>query len=403
MKENGKQNRGPRHILQRYRALPGDLRSKSPSRRASARRLLAASICVLLMLACGVYMICWERNRQRIEYDNASYRALYRPTSTATVESIRSAASAKTDAPTEPPVELKASAAPAATDPEMESEQPTPDLPSPTPAAIPVSSPPSTATAAPAATDAAVIDEPAARSVSGDEVAVDATRAPRATADEGTLVFSLETPPPVQESFTDLLALNPDTVGYLSVGESISLPVVQRRNDNEYYLNHSFEGEESLAGTLFLDGANLLVPEDDCLIVYGHNMRNGTMFHALSQFENTDFLRKNAVVNFDTLYENRLYVPFAAFTATMDAGSERYLDIRQFLFDEDSFELFVLKMEKLSVIDTPMDVRYGDRLLLLVTCEYLYDNGRFVVALRELRPNETEAQVRSAMRSATGR
>ena len=108
-------------------------------------------------------------------------------------------------------------------------------------------------------------------------------------------------------------------------------------------------------------------------------------------------------MNFDTLYENRLYVPFAAFTATMDEGSERYLDIRQFLFDETSFELFVLKMEKLSTVETKVDVRYGDRLLLLVTCEYLYDNGRFVVALRELRPNETEAQMRSLLQSAADR
>ena len=216
-------------------------------------------------------------------------------------------------------------------------------------------------------------------------------------------MFSLETPPPVQQSFAELLALNPETVGYLRAGESISLPVVQRRNDNEYYLNHSFEGEESIAGTLFLDGSNLLVPEDDNLIIYGHNMRNGTMFHALSLYESADYLRKHPIVNFDTLYENRLYVPFAAFTATMDEGSERYLDIRQFLFDETSFELFVLKMEMLSTVETNVDVRYGDRLLLLVTCEYLYDNGRFVVALRELRPDETEAQMRSLLQSAADR
>ena len=50
-----------------------------------------------------------------------------------------------------------------------------------------------------------------------------------------------------------------------------------------------------------------------------------------------------------------------------------------------------------------VDVRYGDKLLLLVTCEYLYDNGRFVVALRELRPDETEAQMRSLLQSTTDR
>ncbi len=59
---------------------------------------------------------------------------------------------------------------------------------------------------------------------------------------------------------------NADTVGYLDIEKTISLPVVQRENDNEYYLTHNFDGEESQEGTLFLDGANRLVPEDDCLI-----------------------------------------------------------------------------------------------------------------------------------------
>ena len=317
----------------------GDSRNH-PHRRSDARFLISF-VCVALMIVCAAYMIVWQARKMRIERENASYEALY-------VQADVSDAP-QTDAPTAVPTAL----------------------PSDTP--------------------------------SGDAIAVDATLAPRTTADADTLVFALQTPPPVQESFADLLALNPETVGYLRAGESISLPVVQRRNDNEYYLNHSFEGEESIAGTLFLDGANLLVPEDDNLIIYGHNMRNGTMFHALSLYESADYLRKHPVVQFDTLYENRLYVPFAAFTATMDEGSERYLDLRQFLFDETSFELFVLKMEKLSAIETGVDVRYGDRLLLLVTCEYLYDNGRFVVALRELRPDETEAQMRSLLQSAADR
>ena len=342
----------------------GDSRNH-PYRRSDARFLISF-ICVALMIVCAAYMIVWQARKMRIERENAGYEALYVQADASDAPQTDAPTAAPTDAPTHALTEA----------------------PTAVPTALPTDAPTD------AVTDGAV---------SGDAIAVDATLAPRTTADADTLVFALQTPPPVQESFADLLALNPETVGYLRAGESISLPVVQRRNDNEYYLNHSFEGEESIAGTLFLDGANLLVPEDDNLIVYGHNMRNGTMFHALSLYESADYLRKHPVVQFDTLYENRLYVPFAAFTATMDAGSERCLDIRQFLFDEASFELFTLKMEKLSAVETGVDVRYGDRLLLLVTCEYLYDNGRFVVALRQLRPGETEEQMRSLMQSAKDR
>ena len=352
-------------------------------RHSGNARYIISFICVALMIVCAAYVISWEIHRVQIERANAAYQALY----------AQSDAS-ETVAPTEAPTQL-ITATPTQAPTDAPTQAPT-TVPTNAPTYVPTDAP--SAAAATAPTDAPDVVDPSAEAV-----AVDATLVPRTTADADTLVFSLETPPPVQQSFAELLALNPETVGYLRAGESISLPVVQRRNDNEYYLNHSFEGEESLAGTLFLDGSNLLVPEDDNLIIYGHNMRNGTMFHALSLYESADYLRKHPIVNFDTLYENRLYVPFAAFTATMDEGSERYLDIRQFLLDEDSFELFVLKMEKLSTVETKVDVRYGDRLLLLVTCEYLYDNGRFVVALRELRPDETEAQMRSLLQSAKDR
>ena len=68
--------------------------------------------------------------------------------------------------------------------------------------------------------------------------------------------FPLPTEPPPQESFAELLRYNPDTVGYLSIGEIVDLPVVQRENDNEYYLTHAYSGEEAREGALFLDGAN---------------------------------------------------------------------------------------------------------------------------------------------------
>ena len=366
-------------------------RGHAPSRRSERRsdaRYLISFICVALMIVCAAYAISWEIHKIRIERANASYQALY----------VQSAASAapQTSAPTYTPTAAPSAEAPT-TDPTATATiAPSVEAPTTVPTA--------TATIAPsveAPTPSVAV--PATAAASGDAVAIDATLSPRATAGADTLVYALQTPPPVQQSFSELLSLNPETVGFLNAGKNISLPVVQRRNDNEYYLNHSFAGDESNAGTLFLDGSNLLIPEDDNLIIYGHNMRNGTMFHALSLFESADYVRQNPIVRFDTIYENRLYVPFAAFTATMDTGSERYLDIRQFLFEEDSFDLFVLKMEKLSTIDTGVDVRYGDKLLLLVTCEYLYDNGRFVVALRELRPGETEAQMRSLLQSTTDR
>ena len=221
---------------------------------------------------------------------------------------------------------------------------------------------------------------------------------PLPTPNENTIVLSLPTEPPPQESFAELLRYNPDTVGYLSIGEIVDLPVVQRENDNEYYLTHAYSGEEAREGALFLDGANRL--SDENLIIYGHNMRNGTMFGKLSSFGEREFLLKNAVVRFDTLYENALYVPFAMFEASMDENDAHYFDVRQIVFDETSFELFVLKLRGRSVFDVPVEVEYGDQLLTLVTCSYNDDDGRYIVALRKLREGETEEEMRALMAEA---
>lgn len=212
---------------------------------------------------------------------------------------------------------------------------------------------------------------------------------PIPTPDGDTLVIALPTQPPVQSSFSDLLKLNPQTVGFLRIDGVVSLPVVQRENDNEFYLTHNFEQTESSEGALFLDGMNRLSPEDDCLIIYGHNMHNGTMFGELDHYDEVDFLKSHPLVHFDTLYENRTYVPIAAFPASMNPDSGSYFDVRQIAFDESSFELFVMRLKSRSSLEIPVDAFYGDRLLLLVTCDYTKDDGRFILALRQLRADET--------------
>lgn len=216
---------------------------------------------------------------------------------------------------------------------------------------------------------------------------------PLPTPDSDTIVISLPTPPPVQSSFADLLKLNPETVGFLRIDGVVSLPVVQRENDNSFYLSHNFEQAPADEGALFLDGMNRLAPEDDCLIIYGHNMHNGTMFGDVDHYGEPDFMEAHPTVSFDTIYENRTYVPFAAFPASMNPDSSSYFDLRQIVFDEASFDVFFSRLKARSVVDIPVDAYYGDRLLLLVTCDYTKDDGRFILALRQLRADETIEEV----------
>lgn len=224
---------------------------------------------------------------------------------------------------------------------------------------------------------------------------------PHPTPNSDTMIFSLPTPPPVQDSFSDLLAMNSETIGFLRIHDLISLPVVQRENDNNYYLNHNFEQKESVEGALFLDGMNRLYPEDDCLIIYGHNMHNGTMFGELERYGSAAFLKTHPLISFDTIYENHSYVPIAAFPASMNPNNSSYFDVRQIAFSYESFELFLKQLKSRSIVDIPVDARFGDRLLLLVTCDYTKDDGRFVLALRQIRADESEEEISAQIINAT--
>lgn len=345
-------------LRRRYRSLPHDLRSRSVQQRSDAQKLLTLTLCIPVMLVCAVYMLHWETNRAAIERDNAAFSALYSPivAPSPTVMPEAEAETDKTDKTDETDISYQTVS------------------PSPAPTAIAASE--------------------------NFEIALDATRRPLSTPGSDTIVMALETPPPVQKSFADLLALNPDIVGFLRIDGLLSLPVVQKANDNEYYLSHSFNGEESTAGTLFLDGSNLLTPEDANLVIYGHNMKNGTMFRPLIHYEKLDFLKEHPLVRFDTIYQNRVYAPFAVFTITADKGGERHVNIRQFLFDEESFSDFITDMRRLSEHRIPIDVSWGDSVLLLVTCEYTHDNGRFVVALRALREDENPEEMCALIQTA---
>lgn len=339
-------------------------RKKSTSGRRKSEKRVLTVICILLgvvTVALVGYAAGWYANRARIEQEQAQYQSLYTRSESTPHETLTPVSAAPTSA-----------AAPVQT-----------LIPDPT-AAAPIVTPVPDPTV-----EVLVTVEPTPSPLAYPEV-VDV---PLATANADTLILSLPTPPPIQDSFSELLTINPDTVGYLEIPDLLSLPVVQRENDNTFYLNHSFDGGEALEGTLFLDGVNRLSPEDDSLIVYGHNMKNGTMFGSLSRFEEREFIRSHPIVRFDTLYENRVYVPFAAFTASMDPDDPHYFEVRRFIFDEEGFELFTLKLQARSMFRLPVDVVPGDRLLLLVTCDYTNREGRFILALRQLRSDEREADI----------
>ena len=214
--------------------------------------------------------------------------------------------------------------------------------------------------------------------------------------------------PPVAEDLADAYAQNEDLVGWLKAGESIDLPVVQ--SDNTYYLDHGFTGEEDKNGTLFLNMNNQLFPPDDVLLIHGHNMKDGSMFGTLSQFEEYDYVKEHPIVTFQTIHDEEpvYYVPVSVFNASMLPDHSSYFDITQIVFPDDeegaaedpstfrqssAFRTYLDELRAVSLWESPVDVNVDDKLLMLITCSYDLEDGRLMVVCRRLRDGETPEAV----------
>ena len=189
--------------------------------------------------------------------------------------------------------------------------------------------------------------------------------------------------PSVLTAAEKLLAENKDFVGMIGF-EDMALYVCQA-DDNVYYASHRFDGSEDAGGMIYLDFRCSLWPMSDNMILYGHNMRDGSRFGKLRRFTNQEYLIENANIRFATLYEICEYVPIAVFYTSVDPAHEDYFDFAQVAFeDEAAFDCYIQEVRQRSLFDIPVDVEYGDSLLTLATCSEEYDGGRIVVVCKQI-------------------
>lgn len=204
---------------------------------------------------------------------------------------------------------------------------------------------------------------------------VEATQTPSETA-------SLDNPPPVLQEIQDLLQQNSDMVGMLGF-DDMALYVCQG-GDNFYYASHRFDGSEDVAGMIFMDYRCAIWPMSDNIVLYGHNMEDGSRFGKLHRYTKADFLSEHPLFRFTSLYELREYTPIAVFYASADEDSEHYFDFAQIDFaDEAAYQAYIDAVREKSVLNIPAEVQYGDQLLTLVTCDKAYERGRLVIVCKE--------------------
>lgn len=191
--------------------------------------------------------------------------------------------------------------------------------------------------------------------------------------------------PQILPEYERLYEANADFAGWITIaGTEIDYPVMQAVSESsDFYLNHDFNGAEDINGSIFLDSRNNLEKPNDNMIVYGHNMKSGMMFGGLKDYLDKNYWMEHKTITFDTIYEKAVYEIIAVClsqVAAEEAGDFRYYDFID-AGNKKTFKNYVENVKALNIMDEPVKVSYGDKLLTLSTCNNYTKDGRlFLVA-----------------------
>ena len=195
-----------------------------------------------------------------------------------------------------------------------------------------------------------------------------------------------------------LQIINPETKGWLfSQGTELSYPVVQG-TDNEYYLNHLFDGTENSSGCLFIDSGWEEGKHRNC-VIYGHHMKNGTMFALLENYQQQEYFEKHPVLQWITPEGTQTIELFSAYVASADSDAWRME------FESGTeYADWLKRIQDGSCFRSECSPTEDDRVMTLSTCSYAFEGARFVChgIIGEIQKNGTGSADEGKERSVSG-
>ena len=180
---------------------------------------------------------------------------------------------------------------------------------------------------------------------------------------------------------------NSDIVGWLEIeNTSINYPVLQG-TDNEYYMTHNYKKEKSKNGSIFLNYKYDWNITSNNLLIYGHNLNNGTMFQELLKYSDKNFYINHPIIRFTTEKEDSEFEIISVFKSRVYYNTEQNV-FRYYFFinpsSEEEYNNFVQNAKNSSMYNIDSTATYGDQLITLSTCSYHVKDGRFVVIGKKL-------------------
>lgn len=175
--------------------------------------------------------------------------------------------------------------------------------------------------------------------------------------------------------FNKLKEQNKETVAWIKVNNTnIEYPVVKTKN-NEFYLNHSFDKSENLGGWIFADYKNKFNGTDKNIVIYGHNMKDNSMFGTMQKILNPEWYNNEENTNIILKTEGKNYI-YKVFSIYRIENEDYYIKTE---FNNDSeFEQFLNTLKARSIRNFNMDMLESDSILTLSTCD---NNNKYRVVL----------------------
>lgn len=189
-----------------------------------------------------------------------------------------------------------------------------------------------------------------------------------------------------QTDFSNLIDKNSDTVAFIHINNTlINYPVV-KTNDNNYYLNHSFDKKKNNAGWIFMDYRNSIDELSDNTIIYGHRRLDGTMFGTLKNIllPSWQSNKDNYVIFISTLKENYLFQIFSVYVIE----EENYYIVTHFNGNSEK-QKWIDTMKQRNMVSINTEVNVNDKFLTLSTC-YNNSGKRLVVHAKLIKKQENK-------------
>lgn len=187
--------------------------------------------------------------------------------------------------------------------------------------------------------------------------------------------------------YEELYNQNSDLFGWIKIdGTEINYPVMHTPETPNFYINKNWNKEESISGTICLDYRTSDATEN--IILYGHNMKDMTMFGCLINYKFESYYEQHKYIEFDTIYEKATYEIIAVSKAVIyyeDKKDDEYLFYEHVELDtKEEFDAYIQNAKQNSYYEISTTAEYGDQIITLCTCDYWTENARLLVIAKKI-------------------